>query len=390
MANRQLEQFSLSPRRSAVRALLLLFPLLAFPALADARSELRSFVKEDEALSLEAHLKKTATALHAKLRRVDSCDADQVVSQLTRLVEENLRLKRADRFPLDASRIRRQVIEAEAFKLEAFVATGVFPKRYFGYLDEQHDTAAYETRLKIAARQASRACNRWLENQHAPFRVTDQELIVTFLAEGGAVLLRERQDQLESIHPVQGIGLDDIASGFTELAPLVKLLDAELGTHLAGIVKGPAGKRYLSRLFGFEEALAGTAAMWVWEKQIAERKLLARGRPGLGKRPLDEQFVIASLVYNSGILFEEKTISRIRALDTGGYVYELSEASKAKRWALPVLPPQRGLKLILGGGAYPEQLTSWSAAYHVLQRHGAYVGLSRFTEAFDARGMLAD
>jgi hypothetical protein len=148
------------------------------------------------------------------------------------------------------------------------------------------------------------------------------------------------------------------------------------------------GAPSLSRNFRFEEALAGTAAMWGWEKQIAERKLLAKGRTSLAKRPLDEQFVIASLVYNSGTLFDESTIAGIRKLDTGAYVYELSEKTKAKRWALPVLPPKGGLQLMLGGGVYPEQLTSWSAVYHVLQRHGAYVGLSRFTDAFDAKGSL--
>ncbi|MDP1822210.1 MAG: hypothetical protein Q8L48_03180 [Archangium sp.] len=351
-------------------------------------AELRKVVKEEDARALEVTLQKTAAALHAKLKRVDACDAGEVTSQLSRLVAENLAGKRAQKFPLDATQVRRQVIEAEAFKLEAFVATGVFPRRYFGYLDERWDTAEYETRLKVAARTAAKACNRWLENEHAPFRVTEQELIVTFLAEGGAVLLRERQDQLESIHPVQGIGLDDIAKGFVDLAPLVKLLDEEVGTKLGEIVQWRDGAPYLSRNFRFEEALAGTAAMWVWEKRIAERKLLAKGRASLGKRPLDEQFVIASLVYNSGILFDESTIAGIRKLDTGASLHELSEKTKAKRWPLPVLPPKSGLQLMLGGGVYPEQPTSWSAVYHVLQRHGAYVGLSRFTDAFDAKGSL--
>ena len=128
--------------------------------------------------------------------------------------------------------------------------------------------------------------------------------------------------------------------------------------------------------------------MWVWEKQIAERKLLASGRTSLSKRPLDEQFVIASLVYNSGILFDESTITKIKKLDAGDYVFELSEKTKAKRWPLPVRPAVASLKLLLSGGAYPEQPTSWSAVYHVLQRYGGYVGLSRFTSAFDAKGDL--
>lgn len=353
-----------------------------------AASDFRGFVNEADAQALEASLKKTSAALHAKLSKVDTCDAKAVTSTLTRLVSENLAEKKRLGFTLDATRLRRQVIEAEAFKLETFVATGVFPKRYFGYLDEQQDTAAYETRLKATARKSARACNRWLENAKAPFRVTEQEIIVTFLAEGGAVLLRERQDQLESIHAVQGIGLDDIASGFKDLAPLIRLLDQEAGTRLEDIVKFRGETPYLSRNFHFEEAIAGTAAMWVWEKQIAERKLLAKGRAGLCKRPLDEQFVIASLVYNSGILFDESTITKVRALDSGPYIYELSEATKAKRWPLPVLTPVESLKRLLGGGNYPEQLTHWSAVYHVLQRHGAYVGLSRFTDSFDASGAL--
>ena len=63
-------------------------------------------------------------------------------------------------------------------------------------------------------------------------------------------------------------------------------------------------------------------------------------------------------------------------------------ASKAKRWALPVMVAKLNLKQVLSGGDYPVQPTSWSAVYHVLQRHGAYVGLSRFTDAFDAKGAL--
>jgi hypothetical protein len=368
-----------------VHALLLVTSLVAASPL---HPSLRDFVTEPEALGLEADLAKAARALQARATKVERCEEKDVASLLTRLVAENLAQKHALHFPLDAARLRRQVIQAEAFKVETFVATGVFPKRYFGYLDEQWDTAAAERRLKATARKAAHACNRWLENIKAPFRVTEQELVVTFLAEGGAVLLRERQAQLDSIHPVKDIGLDDIAHGFVDLAPLVSLLDEEVGTHLGEIVTWHDGTPSLSRNFVFEEAIAGTAAMWVWEKQIAEKKLLAAGRASLATRPLDEQFVITSLVYNSGVLFEEKTIGRIRALDTGAYVWDLSEANKVKRWPLPVLDPKASLELLLGGAAFPAQLTSWSAAYHVLQRYGAYVGLTRFTDAFDERGKL--
>lgn len=337
---------------------------------------------------LNDELEHTATALSVRLGAVSPVDRGAVWQQLQQRVAENLEAKRAAGFPLQVERIRREVIGYEAFKMETFVATGVFPKRYFGYLDEAWDTARYETRLKTVARASVRACNRWLETQRAAFRVTEQEIVVTFLAEGGAVLLREHQDQLESIDPVKDIGLDDIAKGFVDLAPLVALLDSEAGTRLGEIVLLDAGPPRLSRMFTFEEAVAGTAAMWVWEKRIAEQKLAAEERPSLSTRPLDEQFVITSLVYNSGILFNQKTIDAVRSLSTGDMMFELSERSKAKRWALPVMTSKRSLQWVLDGEEYPAQGTSWATVYHVLQRTGAYVALTRFTDDFDERGAL--
>ena len=212
----------------------------------------RDFVNESEARLLDTALRDASSRLDAKMETLTptlSRRERETGARLSELVRENLESKKG--WPLDAARIRKQIIEAEAFKLETYIATGVFPKRYFGYLDEQRDTAEYEMRLKTAARSAARACNRWLDNSHSVFRVTEQEIIVTFLAEGGAILLRERQDQLESIHPIQGIGLDDIATGFTDLEPLVKLLDAEVGTKLTEIVKWNGNTPYLSRHFGF-------------------------------------------------------------------------------------------------------------------------------------------
>lgn len=337
---------------------------------------------------LLARLDATAKKLQARLSAVDRCAPEDVKRQLARLVAQNLEAKRAAKFPVSAERIGRQVIDYEAFRFETFVTTGVFAKRYFGYLDEAWDTAEYEKRLKTAARNAARACNRWLETSGASFRVTEQEIIVTFLAEGGAILLRENQSQLESIHPVHGVGLDDIASGFKDLEPLVRLVDRETKTELAGVVAEQDGKRFLQRNFKFEEAVAGTAVMWVWEKQIAERKLKNAGRAPLAGRSLDEQFVIGSLVYNSGILFEESTVTKLRDFDTGDYLFELSEKTKAKRWPLPVVTAKRALELILRGGDFPEQGTHWSAVLHVLQRYGAYAALSRYSDFFDAKGAL--
>lgn len=84
--------------------------------------------------------------------------------------------------------------------------------------------------------------------------------------------------------------------------------------------------------------------------------------------------------------FEQRTVDAITRLDTGAYLYELSERSKAKRWALPVFRPRTGIELLLEGGDYPVQPTSWSAVYHVLQRAGASVAVSRFSDVFNAQG----
>jgi hypothetical protein len=365
------------------------------PTLADAEPEevasalLTAFAADaDAGAALEARLTATGRALQKKLDHVERCEQADVSRELARQVAKNLEDKRAQRFPMELRRLERQVIDFEAFRFETFVATGVFPKRYFGYLDERWDTAEYEHRLKRVTKHAAAACNRWLESTGATFRVTEQELVVTFLAEGGAVLLREEQSAANRVHPVLGIGLDDIAKGFADLKPLVKLMDGECGTHLETVVATRGGEQVLARFFTFEEALAGTAVMWVWEKQIAETKLKAKGRAALSTRSREQQFVIASLVYNSGILFDEKTVDRIDRLDTGSYLFDVSERSRARQWPLPVLTPRESLRRLLGGVDYPVQGTSWSTVFHVLERYGAFVALSKFDDAFDAGGAL--
>ena len=303
--------------------------------------------------------------------------APGMAAQLERLVAANLDEKRRLGVVLDAAQVRRQVIDYEAFKLTTFIDTGVFPKRYFGFFDERGDTAAYETRLKAAVRSATAVCNRWLVAEHSELQVTEREIAITFLAEGGAMFLTTRQADLEQIDPVKGIGLDDFSTGFDQLGPLVRRLDEALGTRLQS--RG-------QRAFTFEEAIAGTAAMWVWEKRIAQTKLRDAKRPALEGRSLDEQYVIGSLVYNSGVLFDQSTIDGIVSLQLGSYLADLSEKSKQKRTPLAVFTPAQSRRQIIETGAYPAQPTNWSGAYHVLQRYGAAVAVSRFSDAFDAGG----
>ena len=49
-------------------------------------------------------------------------------------------------------------------------------------------------------------------------------------------------------------------------------------------------------------------------------------------------------------------------------------------------PSLRARALLVDLGRYPEQATSWSAVYHVLQRYGGYVALVRFGNVFDSAG----
>ncbi|HJN76090.1 MAG TPA: hypothetical protein QGF58_19315 [Myxococcota bacterium] len=146
---------------------------------------------------------------------------------------------------------------------------------------------------------------------------------------------------------------------------------------------------YLARDMDLSEAIAGTALMWAWEKDIAARKLRRSGEAALETRPLDEQFVIASLVYNSGDPHGPLRWQQILAFDTAQVVWDKSEANARRRWRLPVVEPSTALSLLASGRDYPEQGTDWLAMMHVLQRYGAYVALERFTDHFE-EGFFSD
>jgi hypothetical protein len=61
-----------------------------------------------------------------------------------------------------------------------------------------------------------------------------------------------------------------------------------------------------------------------------------------------------------------------------------------KRPRLPVYPPAEAKMRLDAGEPYPRQLTSWSAVYHVLQRYGAWAGVSRFATVFDGNGAFRE
>ena len=315
---------------------------------------------------------------------------------LTRMVVANLAAKREEGervgvpFPLEEGEIERTVIDYEAFKLRTFLTAGVFPKRYFGYLDDEWDTAEQEKVLRDTVRAAVAVCNEDLAARGSPLRLTHAEVAVTFLAEGGALMLEHAGKDLDHIHPVLDIGLDSIVYGVGGYAGLVEAMDDRLGTHLGSTVEGTGDQARLVRYFDLRDAIAGTALMLVYEKSLAERKLAEEGRASLAARPLDEQYVITSLHYNSGLLFSEARVQMLRTFSTGEYLYDVSERTWPRRDKLPVAPKSDALALLTRAGAYPDQWTSWNAVYHVLQRYGAYVALKRFADDFDEQDMFGE
>lgn len=304
-----------------------------------------------------------------------------------RAVLENLARKsasRAEGVTFDAETLIRTTVKYEAFRISAFRNSGVLPKLYSGFLDGLGRTAAYEKQLLDMATRVAPILNAYSERNKLGITVTAKEIVVTHIAEGGALLLTTAFADVNHIHPVLGIGLDDHRIGFQRFPGLISEIDAAFGTRIAAL------KGAREDAMTFAESILGTAVMWLYEKDIAEQKLAAEGRPSLVRMSLDEQFVTASLVYNSGILFSEERVKQILAFDTGAYLAETSERSAAKRPRLPVAEPRAIDALLAAGLPLPAQPTSWNAVYHVLQRYGAWVALSRFTDTFARDGSVTE
>ncbi|HJY79203.1 MAG TPA: hypothetical protein VKE95_21340 [Burkholderiales bacterium] len=278
----------------------------------------------------------------------------------------------------------------ERFRRESYLASGVAPKRYFGFFDETGDTAAYETVLRRAVIDGVRLANEYAARKGLTVRITEQEVAITFLAEGGALMLTSMTDAVERVHPVYGIGLDNYREGLDDYPSLAASLDDALGSRLERLTLDLGGRRILLRPMTFREALAGTILMYLHQKARTDRLLVAAGRPALATMSLPAQFVTASLVYNSGILFAPERVDDILAFRTGPYLDEVNRLNAGKRPRLPLYPPAEAKARLDAGEPYPRQLTSWNAVYHVLQRYGAWVGVSRFATVFDANGAFRE
>lgn len=224
----------------------------------------------------------------------------------------------------------------ERFRRETYLASGVVPKRYLGLFDEAGDTAAYETVMRRAVIEGVRLANDYAASKGLAVRITEQEVAITFLAEGGALLLTDMTYSIERVHPVYGIGLDNYRDGLEDCPSLVASLDQALGSRLEKMTVKLAGWRILLRPMTFREAIAGTILMYLHQKARTDRLLTAAGRPALATMSLPAQFVTTSLVYNSGILFTQKRIEDILAFRTGAYLDEVNRLNVGKRPRLPV------------------------------------------------------
>lgn len=295
-------------------------------------------------------------------------------------------------------------VEFEAFRIASFRNSGVAPKRYFGFLDEIGAAGEYEKRLKRVATRAAAMLNAYADRKGLGVTVTPKEIIVTHIAEGAALLLSVNFANVDRVHPVSGVGLDDYRRGFKQYPELVSEIDATFNSRLgivadnperpiANAIFGAGPVRWAERLFGvvsmtFEESVLGTSVMYLWEKAITEQKRSEEGRPSLNSLSLDEQYVQTSLVYNSGILFSDARVAQIMNFDTAEYLVELSEKSASKRPKLPVLNLSDADALLARGEALPSQTTSWSAVYHILQRYGAWVALTKYGNYFFSDGQV--
>jgi hypothetical protein len=340
------------------------------------------FIKnEDDLRSVEQALNKEIASLPTPDWQGSYCSA----------LSENLKDKAnslAEGALFSSETLIETTVHYEAFRIKNFNDAGVSPKRFFGYLDEQGKSITQEKSLKVISTKIALLLNAYGASNGIRTTVTPKEIIVTHLAEGGAKLLTTDFANVEKVHPVYGVGLDDFRIGFNQFPGLLAEVDSAFGSHLAQIGNDTSNTMRMS----FDESILGTAVMYFYEKDLAEQKLAAENRPLLETLPLDEQFVTTSLVYNSGILFAPERIKMILNFQAADYLFDVSEKTamrpKDPRARLPVLDAAANDALLKSGGTLPQQLTSWNAIYHILQRYGAWVALTKFSNYFDEHGNI--
>ncbi len=293
-------------------------------------------------------------------------------------------LKHGVRF--SAEELKKHVILYERFRLKSYLDSGISPKRYFGFFDERGNTADYEKLLRQVLIKAVPIINDFAASSGLDVRITEKEIAVTFLAEGGAVMLDSRIAFINKVHPVRDIGLDHYRIGFRQYFSLVRQLDQTFGTGLSGITWNFYFHEMLLRPLTFREAILATAIMYLYEKQLAADKYFKLNKAELRDLDLNRQFIYSSLVYNSGLMFADERVEQIRTFNLGNYLSDAHIKNRHQRTDLPVFSETERRGRLVNGEVIPEQLTTWNTVYNVLQRYGAWVAVEKFSDTFNADG----
>ena len=267
------------------------------------RAELAHFVEADRVDAVVAHLEAVAETTAAALARIGSAPPAEVRAALYRRVAENLARRHppgsAPGLPITEADLVRTVLDYEGFRLARYVSAGVAPRS-----GTSAGSTSGTTRGPRSAPDGDVvACAVDVINADRaaagdPLRISEAEVAVTFFAEGGALLVERRRH--DGILPVGGIGNHYIGYGVQSYRDVASAVDVACGTDVLGtLVWSAAGTRpteqvvrrnqrssdpvrtaWLTRTWTLEEAVAGTALMWLWERELTAGMLRAAGREG--------------------------------------------------------------------------------------------------------------
>jgi hypothetical protein len=338
-------------------------------------------------------------------------DPAAVTNLIQNLIARNLLDKIAistpsNRFPLTKQQVMRQVADFEIFRLETFIRSGVFPRRYFGYFDEIWDTAKYETRLRKAIHKATKVANDYLEQTGESIRHTEMELAVFYVSEGGAVRMLYFQENIENNDPWLHGGLQDLIRYVEALPNLLNQLERVIESDIRSAVSRPAGRMVEGRNLYFDEVIVGSALRYTYMKLHAQKRYRERHGLAIERLPFTEQ-LIATRSYqeigprDSRELLQEMLHDEVFTSDQFRMVQNLEGASRLRELALTqaassekivVFGPKENLSRMLKERMYPFQPAEWwgtarhSTIYNVLMTYGGMVALTKFSDLFDEAG----
>jgi hypothetical protein len=292
-----------------------------------------------------------------------------------------------ERFPMTLSEMEQTVFGFEAFKAETFVRTGIFPKRYFGFLDEKWDSAQYEVLLRETVQRAVRVVNDYLAESGRNVGLSHQEVAMTFISDGAALKMREFQANIEDFQCVLQLGMKEPTQYIYAFPGLVERLDRELRTDLQAAVFLKDGAMVDARAMYFPEAVVATMFRYLFKKTRAQIALRDEGID-LQSLSADEQFIVASgYDLEKEAALSWRTVQDIRDSRVGVHLRSSAMPDDPSASRIPWMGPGDSADFLLQESIYPWQPnSSWNVVYNTAQKHGTWVGLSRFGTTFNDRG----